>query len=652
MRARWDKPRAALASFAGYLALALLLARRAVADLTGRVVGVPDLHVWEELWHFWWTREALSAGASPFVSPLLGYPDGMNVFFDMSSITLPFASLPLQWIAGPVGAYNLIAVLCFTLAGWGTCLVCRRLGAAPPAAFVGGVIFGFSPFLQTELSNGMMENLFAFTALPFFLLLLLRMHDRGRWLDGLWAGLVLAFGALSSWYVAPVALTLAAVLLVARLAAASLSKAASGTEDEAAASRAGILASYALRYAAGTLQTGARVLRKRVCSGADRRYLHSEEVTGRIPGAGVSKAVLPHAVMIVVFALLVAYPLWTLVKGPTLERGVPWRDTVRGPLAQKSCIDLTRLFTHGAAPPAVEEPGDPDNAALTLLPFGVYLGKLTAFLALLGVILCRRDRRWAAGFLVFVLLALGPYLNIGGRLEWFGMRVPLPARLLVPLPGLGRLFALHNYRFIAGAMLCGAVLAASGMTRIIDAVLPGARHAWLAAILLSGLALMDFGAALERPAPLALPSADARIPAVYDALDDAPPGALFNVPLSAGSHTRPEVRGLQMYHQLRHRRPIPCDPIYVLDPVDKTSLARAARNMLRYRQWNLEKEQLAEDLARLRDLGYGFLAVHRHLLSPADGKTVCSLLDGLLGSPVAADDGIAIYAVARGAPHS
>jgi len=43
-----------------------------------------------------------------------------------------------------------------------------------------------------------------------------------------------------------------------------------------------IMASYALRYAAGTLQTGAKILRKRVCSGADRRYLHSEEAILRI----------------------------------------------------------------------------------------------------------------------------------------------------------------------------------------------------------------------------------------------------------------------------------------------------------------------------------------------------------------------------------
>ena len=107
-----------MAAFAGYLACACITFGHVLQSPFTRVVGVAHLHVWEELWHFWWTNVALTSDQSPFYSMMLGFPGGMNVFYDMSSISLPIVSVPLQAILGVVGTYNLIGLLSLT-ADWG-----------------------------------------------------------------------------------------------------------------------------------------------------------------------------------------------------------------------------------------------------------------------------------------------------------------------------------------------------------------------------------------------------------------------------------------------------------------------------------------------------------------------------------------------------
>jgi len=561
-------------AFAAYFLCSCITFGLALKGPLTYVVGAGHLHVWEELWHFWWTARALATGISPFVSEMLGFPGEMNVFYDMSSISLPFASLPLQLLFGVVGAYNVTALLALTAAAFGAYLVCYRVCGSSVPAFLGGIVFGFSPFLQTELTNGMMENLFAFAFLPYLLLCLLRMNERTTWTDGLAAGLIMGCATLSSWYFAAVSAFMIALVLLPALAGAA---------------------------------------------GDTRRRL-----------------LFAYAVLAGTFVLLTVVPATALMRGPGLQRAVPWRDCVRGQLMQKSCIDVLRFFTC-----VRDQPG----GDLQLLPFGVYMGKITVFtiaLALLAPV--RSWRWWKGGFVLFALLTLGPYLNIGGRVDWWGLRLPLLNRLFLLVPGFGRMFALHNYRFVSCAMLFGAILTSLVAARIPGSANGSSKGRTAVLIFLCWLIVVDFGNSQWRSHAVFLPTADTTIPAVYAVLDGEPDGALFNIPVSSGAHRRPEIRGIQMYHQSRHLRPIPCDPIYQLEPPqNETSVARAARNMVLDREWELDDAALGKDLIFLYSQGFRFIAVHRRFLSAHDDNRIRPLLQKQLGEPLAEGEGIEIY---------
>ena len=599
--------RAHLFALLGYLLLSSIALWDVLKSPFTNVVGVPHLHVWEELWHFWWTGIAMTSGESPFFSNMLGFPSGMNVFYDMSSISLPLVSVPLQSLFGVVGAYNAIALLSLTAAAFGSYLVCRRVSGNRLAAFLGGTVFGLSPFLQTELSNGMMENVFAFALLPYFVLCLLRIHAGGRWTNGLAAGLIAGFATLSSWY-----------FVVA-------------------------------------------------CAFLSPLFLYSEGYERDARATHPVRVLKGYAVMAAVIALIIIVPLTALTSGPTLQRGVPWKDCVRGPIMQKSCIDVLKLFSHSGSPSSGQPAVAPGDEAIELLPFGVYVGKIVILFALAA--LCMRDpehepgnddtcvaddaridrkRRgpafafWGAGFILFLLLMLGPYLNVGGRVDWGPVRIPMLNRILLLLPGTGRVLALHNYRFVSCAMLFAAVLASLSLRRMVARF--GPRFRLFLTAFATWLIVVDFGNSTAREHLLFLPVSDSTPPAVYEAIAGEPAGAIFNIPVSSGAHFRPDIRGVQMFHQLTHRRPIPCDPIYILDPPEnEISLARAARAMAGNMEWQLDGNVLNRDIDLLVEQGFRFVVVFRNFLATNDHNRISRLIQDRLGPPVATDGDIEIY---------
>jgi len=596
-----------VAALSGYLLCVCVVFWNVVKSPFTNIVGMAHLHVWEELWHFWWTATALTTGQSPFYSTMLGFPSGMNVFYDMSSISLPMISVPLQALFGVVGAYNVIAFLSLTAASFGAYLVCHRISGAPLASFLGGVVFGLSPFLQTELSNGMLENVFAFAFLPYFVLCLLRIHARGRWTDGLAAGLIAGFAALSSWYFVVACVFLAPLFF------------------------------YAAYY-----------------NTAMDDHSTIPELRRRLLTA--------YAVMATVICVLIIIPLATLTSGPTLQRGVPWRDCVEGPLMQKSCIDVLKLFTHGSTPPSEPSVAATDDFAPELLPFGVYLGKLVLLLVLLALwmrdpehensndstpprsaLRLPRPALWKTSFLLFLLLMLGPYLNVGGRVDWGAVRIPLLNRLLLLLPGTGRMMALHNYRFVSCGMLFAAILTALSMKRILSKW-TGTRLRLILVGLTTWLVFVDFGSSTAREHMLFLPVSDATLPTGYESMAQDPSGAIFNIPVSSGAHCRPDIRGVQMFHQLAHHRPIPCAPIYILDPPEnETSLARAARAMAMEQTWKLDGHALDHDLRLLKASGFRFVVIHRRFLSDNDYARIFTLMQNQLGNPLRPGQEIVIF---------
>ena len=83
-----------------------------------------------------------------FVTTALNYPRGVNLgTYNTQMPLLGVMAAPLTWIAGPVASLNLLLWLAFPLSATSMFFVLRRWSCRPVAAFTGGLLYGFSPYM-------------------------------------------------------------------------------------------------------------------------------------------------------------------------------------------------------------------------------------------------------------------------------------------------------------------------------------------------------------------------------------------------------------------------------------------------------------------------------------------------------------------------
>ncbi|HTX62432.1 MAG TPA: hypothetical protein VMD28_02260, partial [Acidimicrobiales bacterium] len=81
-------------------------------------------------------------------------PYGVSLLANTSALPVGFALAPVTWLAGPVVATNIALTLCPALSAWACWVACRSLVTSRLAAVVAGVLFGYSPFVVTNLAVG------------------------------------------------------------------------------------------------------------------------------------------------------------------------------------------------------------------------------------------------------------------------------------------------------------------------------------------------------------------------------------------------------------------------------------------------------------------------------------------------------------------
>jgi hypothetical protein len=123
------------------------------------------------LWFFEWPAFALTHGHSLLYSQWLFHPTGINLLNDTSVLALGIVLTPVTVLFGPVTTMNVALALAPVLSGLAMFVLLRRWVAWMPAAFFGGLLYGFSPFLITELAYNQLN--IAFLAIPPLLVLAL-----------------------------------------------------------------------------------------------------------------------------------------------------------------------------------------------------------------------------------------------------------------------------------------------------------------------------------------------------------------------------------------------------------------------------------------------------------------------------------------------
>ena len=144
----------------------------------------------EFVWFLGWPPFAITHGYNPLFTTYIDYPSGVNLMWN-SSVLLPAVVLgPLTYLAGVVFAYNVMLTMALALSAWTAFLLIRRFVSSQLAAGVGGMLYGFSPFMT---AHSLGHAHLALAVMPPVLLLLLdeiiRVQRRRPLVSGLWLGL-------------------------------------------------------------------------------------------------------------------------------------------------------------------------------------------------------------------------------------------------------------------------------------------------------------------------------------------------------------------------------------------------------------------------------------------------------------------------------
>jgi hypothetical protein len=173
-----------------YLGVAIGLTYPVSWQLNKALAGDPGWDALQFAWYQWWIKEALlDLGIWPDQAQSLFYPlVAMHPILALHSY-VPFVSIPLTLVWGPLTSYNLAFLSSLVLSGLTSYLLGRYLGFRPAAAVVMGLIFAFYPNRVGHAVAGhltFVTNYF----LPLYTLSLLILLKRPSTRLVIWHGLV------------------------------------------------------------------------------------------------------------------------------------------------------------------------------------------------------------------------------------------------------------------------------------------------------------------------------------------------------------------------------------------------------------------------------------------------------------------------------
>src|SRR4051812_35047673 len=90
-----------------YLAIAVALTWPAATTFSTRLAGDYG-DGFQNLWNYWWLKEALLHGKNPFFTDLLRHPFGVTLVFQTMVWPDALVALPLWAVLPPLGVYNAV----------------------------------------------------------------------------------------------------------------------------------------------------------------------------------------------------------------------------------------------------------------------------------------------------------------------------------------------------------------------------------------------------------------------------------------------------------------------------------------------------------------------------------------------------------------
>ena len=188
----------------GYALLTVAMTWPVAPRLTTHVPG-GNVDLWTHRWTYWWVKHAIAEGRNPFHTDLLFHPQGVSLAFHNVAWVNIAAWLPLQAILGGNTAYGLTFLIFCTLNGFAMFLLARELVDSLPAAFIGGLVYGFWPYTMSQFGH---PNMQVTCWVPLALLYLRRTLDQRHVADAVLTAVFVALTGLTRWQLLPMAAVL------------------------------------------------------------------------------------------------------------------------------------------------------------------------------------------------------------------------------------------------------------------------------------------------------------------------------------------------------------------------------------------------------------------------------------------------------------
>ena len=181
----------------------------------------------QAVWNLEWSTHTLAHGLNPFFSNAIFVPTGVNLAQNISIPLLGWITAPLAPIFSPLVRANLLLLLAMPISATAAFVVLRKWQVWGPAAALGGLVYGFSPFMVTQSSVGHID--FTFVPLPPFIALtvvsILQRRGSPRRL-----GVQLGLLVVAQYLINPEVLATVAIMIVAALAIIAIRHPADATK--------------------------------------------------------------------------------------------------------------------------------------------------------------------------------------------------------------------------------------------------------------------------------------------------------------------------------------------------------------------------------------------------------------------------------------
>ena len=391
-------PGALVAAF--YLLLSIVAYWPVLPGSSSRIPTAAKGDPVETVWFFGWVYHAVTHWQNPFVTHAMNYPTGVNMGQQTMMLLLGILAIPVTAVVGPVASSNLALVLAMPISAISAYLVLRRLGVRWVAAAIGGLMYGFSPFMVVQ---GTVHLNLVFNPLPP--LIVMKVIDVFRCERGpVRSGLYLGGLCVAQYFVNPETLAITALMTILGV---------------------GCVLLYHLVFDADVIRTRVKPV-----------------VQSLAVAAGLGVAVL-------------SYPIWFAFAGPIHYSGTVWAP--QNPW-HANVADFVVPNPMQSFAPFGRHLGIARMLGAIQIEDCAYIGVSVWALAL---ILISRSRGPGASRsrLLVLLAASSAVLSLGPRLVWdqnHPTGLPLPYALLQKLPGLSDILPVR-FAFATSALLAAAV---------------------------------------------------------------------------------------------------------------------------------------------------------------------------------------------------